>query len=149
VTRDEIRLAIGSFIALLQDRVLDDDEASQTLPLLLDTLASASRWFPDSGLEYVTAPITPYDERRQLAAERFPGLGLYNTVPIAPVGDAEPEVGDAIDDLADIYGDLEVFDQLWTTDGPEAAMLAVSATFDAHWGAHLRDLQHYLFYCGA
>ena len=68
-------------------------------------------------------------------------------------GDAEDGVvvnqgGDAIDDLADIYGDLEVFDGIWVSRGPDAALAALSATYEAHWGMHLRELQLYLFQRG-
>ncbi len=144
MTRDEIRSAVAVFIELVRDEILTCDEAELTLPLVLDTLALAARELPDPDHQYVQASAAPYEATRELVAARFPNLGLYNTVQPLPVGGVEIETGDAIDDLADIYGDLAIFESQWRSQGPDAALRTLSANYDIHWGRHLRELQLYL-----
>ena len=87
---------------------------------------------------------TSYEERRELVSRRFPNSGYYNSVSPEPIAEAEVETGDAIDDLADIFGDLEDFDAHWQEAGPDAALSGLAASYEVHWGGHLRSLQLYL-----
>ena len=52
--------------------------------------------------------------------------------------------GDAIDDLADIAGDLEEVLRRFEHSGKNAGDWYFRMLFEIHWGRHLRELQLYL-----
>lgn len=86
------------------------------------------------------------DVRVRLArlGRRFPEYGFYALAdPTEPLNE-EGLVGDAIDDLADIAGDLE--EVVWRHEnlGPDDAHWHFKLGFRSHWGTHLRDLSGYL-----
>jgi len=84
--------------------------------------------------------------RREVAARRFPQLGYYNIA--GNIGgeplNSEMSVGDSIDDLADLLGDL--VEVLWRWDNTSSidALWHLDLSYRQHWGSHLRALQLYL-----
>ena len=60
------------------------------------------------------------------------------------VGEAALNVGDAVDDIADIAMDLDDVLCRWT-ESPDDALWHFVHGFNAHWGEHLRALQLYLY----
>jgi len=57
---------------------------------------------------------------------------------------SECMTGDAIDDLADIYGDLIGVSWLWENSGEADAVWHFRFGYQTHWGRHLLDLRSYL-----
>jgi hypothetical protein len=77
---------------------------------------------------------------RDGVARAFPGLGMYWSLstPLDMYGDQEATVGDAVDDLLSVLGDLKA----GVSAGDEAETLANWRTsFHAHWGRHSFGLQ--------
>ena len=124
-----------------------EEDNIQYLASLLNVLttfvAKSNYDFDDSAPEYTGIP---YDMRRSLAEKRFPSFGYYNTVaPISEdIGAGEVQVGDAIDDVADIYGDLHEVVWLHHKGFDNAAYFAFDRNWTSHWGMHCRELQLYI-----
>ncbi len=133
---------------MLEKGKRDTDEANEEyLLMLLNTLPTFignARYSVD---EDVPQAITPdYKLRRLLATERFPHFGYYN-IPshiTEKIGEAEIDVGDAIDDVADIYGDL--FDVCWLSERgfEDEALFSFENSYQYYWGMHCRCLQLYI-----
>ena len=88
------------------------------------------------------APDRDYEEARALAASRFPDFGYYRAASLELVG--EPGIGDAIDDLADLWLEFTEVAWLWDHAGESAARWRFHLMYACHWGDHLRGLQGYL-----
>ena len=54
-------------------------------------------------------------------------------------------VGDAVDDITDIVGDLS--EALWryTAVGPDDAHWYFRFSYETHWGRYLHDLRSYIY----
>lgn len=90
-----------------------------------------------------------YRLRRERVAARFPDLGLYATVePVLSGVPEDPMVGDAIDDLVDVWTELERVAWYLVRGGPGDAARYYAWSYDVHWGRHLRELQLYLHALG-
>lgn len=90
-------------------------------------------------------PVVDDEHVYQLISAGFPDLGWYPVVYPSDFADpAEVLTGDAIDDLRDIYLDLNAF--VWTYENVSKywAVHGVQAMYRVHWGKHLRDVQSYL-----
>lgn len=92
----------------------------------------------------VLAVQPDYKELYSAIGARFPDLGLYATADPREVVMVKPEVGDAIDDLADIARDLCEVVWRWENNGPDDANCAFRFGYQAHWGRHLHDLRSYI-----
>ncbi len=139
---------VDELLALVRYGVGTAEQNESCLARLLDALALARhdlRVVLD-GTEYPQPPDWPYAERRALVAERFPAYGFYNVVlnVAEEVGKAELGVGDAIDDIADIAGDLAGVAWARRNTSEADALWHFEFTFHSHWGQHLRDLQQYI-----
>lgn len=134
---------VRRFLALLREGSPPSDEE---LARALDELAMAYHEAPegspaDNDRE---APGVDFQKRYAGLGKRFPEYGLYAVAdPTEPLN-GDSLVGDAIDDLTDIAGDLE--DVLWRFEnvGAEDAHWHFKILYRAHWGRHLRELSHYL-----
>jgi len=136
------------FVDLLEQGDIGDcDSAELRLVVLLDKLAFqrsiAKPVFDDRAPD---PPDIEYEKRRKLAERTFPKFGFYNTVDEIEdnISGTKILVGDAIDDIADIYGDLK--DVLWVaeTGFEKEAIYDFVESYKIHWGMHLRELQLYL-----
>jgi hypothetical protein len=143
---EQVRAAVQGFLALVRDSELTPEQAEAALPPALDRLALAVHYTPKPNFAALTAPSEEYESRRALVARRFPDLGCY------PIADASADpgveqgrmVGDAADDLADIYGDLCTVETLWAAGDSARALESLGSNFAYHFGRHLRELQLYL-----
>jgi hypothetical protein len=110
----------------------------------LDSLAAAYHGAPAGRpADDAEPPEGDYAASYATLSDRFPDYGFYATTdPSEPVSDVL--AGDAIDDLADIVGDLS--DLIWREDvlGADDAHWWLRERFATHWGRHLRDLSVYL-----
>jgi len=143
-----IELLVRDYLALIREGLPTRARNESELSRLLDDLAARQHDVTvafDDG-DDPDPPDWPYAERRALAQERFPGYGYYNLVsPVAEkVGEAEVVVGDAIDDIADIAGDLAVVEWCWSHTTRADALWNFEFSYRTHWGQHLRALQLYL-----
>jgi hypothetical protein len=151
MTNDEIRTTIQAFLRLVTNGTgsVEDDETQ--LALLLDRLALASHHVVpfeevDVGEEDVDAPRQDFEALRRLVCERFPNYGFYHVVlnPTEVVADPKCGLGDAIDDIVDITGELKEVEWLWEHAGEVDALWSFDHGYRSHWRSHLRGLQLYL-----
>lgn len=96
----------------------------------------------DDGAELEPA-IDSYETVRKRVSTRFPRLGFYNLASEveSKVGESDCMVGDAIDDITDIYRDLSEAEWTWQNSTEQEAIWALKFSFDTHWERHLRELQ--------
>ncbi|WP_299947156.1 DUF5063 domain-containing protein [uncultured Microbulbifer sp.] len=96
--------------------------------------------------EYPEPPDNEHLNIRETISERFPDLGFYCTVDCEPesIGDTNVVTGDAIDDLADIIGDLMNVQWYLENTTLSNAMWHFEFSYRTHWGFHLRELQRFL-----
>ena len=148
MSRDEIKQTIDEFLSLVEKGLGSTEENETKLKLLLDKLALAQHFaiFEFDGKEYAEEPRRDYKELRTLVSARFPNYGNYN-VPgdvTKKVGEAEVNVGDAIDDITDIAKDLFEVKHCWENNSTEDGLWNFKNSFEIHWAQHLRELQVYL-----
>lgn len=96
--------------------------------------------------DYPEPPDKDYAALREAISRRFPELGFYQTVG-SEVSDEENVkvlIGDAVDDLVDIIGDLQ--DVKWNLENTTInnAKWHFEFSYRSHWGFHLRELQLFL-----
>lgn len=144
--------AISNYLALLEDVERPEAEAITALDDELNRLMRLGRDTPLPGAtdDERDAPDWEYDARRAVATRRFPSLGYYN-IPASisrSLAETEVVVGDAIDDVADIAGDLA--DARWRFENTTEtdALWSFRFFYDHHWGAHANNLRWYLFALG-
>ena len=115
------------------------------LIVMLDGLARAYHECPPGDVhnESYEPPTFDWPATYQLIASRFPSLGLYATSDPTTT-DNENLVADAIDDLADIVGDLRKTIATYEEVGPDDGHWDFRFSYQSHWGAHLRRLALYL-----
>ena len=96
--------------------------------------------------EYPDPPENEYREIRKIVEKRFPNLGYYNSPEniCEKIPSSQMVLGDGIDDISDIVGDLK--DALWYFENTSKAnaLWHTQESFRSHWGRHLRELQLYL-----
>lgn len=143
-----LRDMASEFVNLIDSGTNGTRENKQTLKQLLSRLSLAtvnlsrpSKWeAPDN---YV--PPNDEDIRASIGV-RFPEFGYYNSVSevVSNIGSVKCDVGDAVDDVLDIYKDLR--ESVWCYDniGAKEGINYLVSSYFYHWGRHLRDLQLYL-----
>lgn len=145
MTEDTPTIAVARRFSRL---VLEGDPPPDaTLARALDELALAYHDCPegDPADEDGAPPVENYHERFNRLALRFQ---LYGHYPVAdPLGAADQAcmLGNAIDDLADITGDLD--EVIWRFEhlGADDAHWHFRFLYEIHWGQHLRELSTYLY----
>ena len=133
------------FITLIEDDAIPTKDRTQRLRCSLDRLAliqhDISYTFDER--DYPDTPRKDYNVLRKVVSAHFHDLGYYNTPSsiTQQLGEAEIEVGDAIDDLTDIA--IELYDVLWRFDHTSAddALWYFTNSYSTHWEQHLRELQ--------
>jgi len=143
-----LRRLVTAFLVLLREGCGTPEQDERILERLLDAIAAARHavaYTFDAG-EHPEPPEWPYEERRALVAQRFPRYGHYNVAsPVSErVGDGNCNVGDALDDIADIAGELADVEWCWEHTSEADALWRFENGFQFHWGQHLRELQSYL-----
>ena len=133
-------LAVQSFLHL---STAGDTPTYRQLSIALDTLVQAHNESTDGIFSEPDAdpPARDYERLCQQLRLRFPNLGYY---PLAwPKDDfvtGDLTVADAIDDLADIIGDLREIIWRFENLGTNDALWHLKFSFQSHWGLHLRQL---------
>jgi hypothetical protein len=87
-----------------------------------------------------------YKKRREICSARFPFLGYYNLPEniTHQIGETSWLVGDAIDDLADILGDLQKVLWCYEKNYSNDALWHFSFGYRSHWVYHDENLLWYL-----
>ena len=99
---------------------------------------------PLSSLEYPEVSEDLSNLRSKLSKAN-PNLGLYHCLSCTDL-EREPEIfiGDAIDDLFDIYHEVTRAMSIWKKE-PLTAASDLKLSYWSHWGRHLNDLQKIIF----
>ncbi len=148
MSRDEIRNAIEFYFEVIER--LDENETREaSLRFALDRLSLAYHFadYTADDSDYAESQKRDYQAIREVVSNNFPQLGYYNVAGeiSEKIAEAEVHVGDAIDDICDIAGDLEEVLWCWDNTSIDNALWNFKFGYDSHWGKHLRDLQLYLY----
>jgi hypothetical protein len=148
VNGDDIKRLVDQFIAFVDSGAAESGDPHRELLGLLDSLALAEaslplRW---DNRDYPDPPREDARALRKRVEEAFPDYGYYNQVGDLRerIADTELMVGDAIDDIVDIYGDLREVQWRWENNSPDDGLWSFKHDYGFHWGWHLRDLQRYV-----
>ncbi len=140
---------VDQFLDLVRTGSGNQERDESSLVRTLDALASARHvvHFTFDETEYPDPPDWPNKDRRAAVSGRFPDYGYYNTaMPLSEnVGEAQLVVGDAVDDIADIAGDLADFAWRWRNTSEADALWHFENSYNSHWGQHLHSLRLYLW----
>lgn len=141
-----IKAAIEHYLSVIASGEGDETDRIQKLILSLDELAMVSHKQLDyvfDKREYPDPPERDYEATRKSVGKLFPSLGFYNTALDVSdeIGQTTLGIEDAIDDIADIAGDL--IEVLWRLNNTseDDALYHFHLYFRSHWGRHLRELQ--------
>ena len=147
VSAQEIREVITEFITLIENDTISPEDRMHRLRRSPDRLALLQHdvSYTFDKRDYPDAPRKDYNAMRQIVSARFPELGYYN-VPSAVtkhIAESDIDVGDAIDDIADIA--IELYEVLCRFDhtSEDDAPWYFSNSYTTHWEQHLRELQLY------
>lgn len=139
----QLREVVSGFIDCIEHEGLAPESRLALLAPALDRLSLA--YHTGAALQNAPGegepPERDYKALRAMIAPRFPDLGYYGAAPPGETLDAEITIGDAIDDLADIYSEL--LDVAWCLENTSAedAVRLFRWGFEHHWGRHLCDVR--------
>ena len=140
--------AVATFIACIEAENVTPEARLARLAPALDRLSLAYH----DGTDLETAPREAeppqrdYQALRELIAARFPDLGYYGAAPPGETLDAEITIGDAIDDLTDIYSELLDIAWLLQHSSEADATRLFRFGFSHHWGRHVCDVRGAVHY---
>ena len=146
--RRDMTDAVSGFIAVIEAERLTPEARLAQLAPALDRLSLA--FYEGSDIENAPNEAKPperdYAAQRQMVAARFPDLGYYGSAPPGEGLDADVVIGDAVDDLTDIYS--EMLDVAWCLAHAslEDAVRLFRFGFTHHWGRHVCDLRGAVHY---
>lgn len=144
-----IKILIEKFIKFVDESSKQSPDREKSLLALLDSLgasmASISYEFDDR--DYPDPPEKNKKKLRERISSNFSEYGYYNCAEDISVKISETNivVGDAIDDILDIY--IEISKVSWRLDNTsiDDALWHYDNMYWSHWGYHLRNLQLYVF----
>lgn len=145
----EIKNIVEEFIKIIESDIYPVPE--KDLIILLDKLALSTNYFNDIIFDeknYPEAPHLIYEDVRKVVNNKFPDYGYYN-IPndiSGKIADTEVLVGDAIDDISDIYLDLKKIAWKFQNTSYKDALYDYQFDYNTHWGEHLRNLQWYIYH---
>ena len=149
MNNEDIRSLITEFIELMEKGRETPLEQERELIRLLDALAYAIHFVhytEQQDEEFKYPEKKQYESDREVVEQRFPDYGYYNipTDMLTNLGSSGTIVGDAVDALADIFGELKEVLWRWDVNGEDDALGYFSDFYYFHWQNHLRGLQSYL-----
>jgi hypothetical protein len=142
-----IEQTINNFLVFVLEEETELEDLGE-LRASLDKLAHSVNYvnYKFDETEYPETPDNNYRLIRKKVEKRFPTLGYYN-IP-QNVSDklekSEIIVGDAIDNISDIVGDLSEVKWCFENTSKDDALWHYQNSFRSQWGRHLRELQLYL-----
>ena len=144
--------AVRDYLATVTGEPLPEDVRLRRLAELLDCLiylrhryASAE---PDE--EEVDAPAADWNQLADAACRAFPDLAdeplrWYNWSDPRQTTDEKPSLGNAINDIAHIAGEMSEVAWRWDTTSHEDARFHFWMMY-SHWGFHAHALRGHLFF---
>ena len=147
MTQEEIKSTIDHFFWVVNSEMPSDSrelELQKALDKLAVSVHDATGYFDENS--YRDPPRKEYPFLREQISPKFPDCGYYNVAHeiSEKVAESSVSVGDAIDDICDIAGDLEEVLWRWENTSSDDALWHFRESYGWHWGKHLRDLQLYL-----
>ena len=139
--------AVREFLSLFEGAPLEPQERLRALARALDRLACAYHdtcTATDPG-HYGKGESSDYKAARSIVIKYFPDFGFYPV--ISPLSDisSPPEMGDAVDDLADIRSELLEARRLLESGLASNAEAHFRSGYELHWGRHhLPGLRNYV-----
>ena len=147
-SKTQVKAAIDEFLGIVEGNHVETEERINRLRCSLDKLAflqhSVDYTFDQK--DYPDAPPQDPQELRRMVEKHFRELGYYN-VPncvTQQIAETKIDVGDAIDDIADIARELYEVRWYWTNTSVDHALWYFRNNYWSHWEEHLRTLQLYL-----
>lgn len=144
-----IKKLIDDFIEFVDVASKQPIDRERSMMLLLDSLGLSQAYisFEFDEDDYPDPPSEQEESIRNRICENFEDYGYYNCVEEVENKIAETDiiVGDAIDDLVDIYKELSKVQWRWENTSVADALWHYDHMYRAHWGSHLRNLQLYVF----
>jgi Domain of unknown function (DUF5063) len=145
-----IKAAIENYLTVISSTTGDEDHRIKNLIASLDELALLANKIEYTSMikDYPEPPEKNYSVFREQVTKVFPSLGYYNVaLDISEhILQSSLSVGDAIDDIVDIAGDLAEILWRFNNTSEDDALFHLDFTFRTHWGMHLRSLQLYLYF---
>ena len=145
----EIWRTVREFISLIEDDISDVSDNRIKLTILLEKLSVGMKniYGDVDDIDDDLLPDLNYDSIRLMVFKRFPDFGFYNIAFDYSVNfeTEELDIGDAIDDVADIYIDLKRANEYNKYNREQMALWDLQFGYKSHWGQHLSDLQKYIY----
>lgn len=146
--KKEILSVIQAYLELIENSDFPVDE--KKLSLCLDNIAVMSNCLDEKIFDekdYPEAPVIDAIWLRDMLVKKFPELGMYNLPKDvgSNISKTEILVGHAHDDLGDIYRDLKEVSWKFQNTSEEEAIWQLNWSYTHHYGAHLRNIQWYLY----
>jgi len=125
------------------------ENVDEKLLKLIDEIFYVFYQIPDRSddNEYPDPPKHEYEKKYKELRGIFNDYGYYN-IPdnvCTKIADTKMNVGDAIDDIADLYFEFSDFIWRYENTSENDAIWYFKNPNKLHWEEHLRDLQYYLF----
>jgi hypothetical protein len=148
VKDNNVYTLVQKFIDFIENEFNPEEATLTRLSAYLDQLSFLRHEidFDESLLSGKEAPSFQDDEVLKNIEKNFPIPTLYNCVlDMDPrIEKLETSIGDAADDVYDIYTDLKEFLWLFENINKNDAYWHYIFSFNSHWGSHLRNLQLYI-----
>jgi hypothetical protein len=144
----DVSAAVTGFVVAIEDDFPSDEARLAATARALDRLSLAYHEGADLSAQDSEGepPQRDYQALREMVGERFPTLGYYATAPAGETLEAEVTMGDAIDDLTDIYSELMDVAWCFANTTAEDAVRLYRFGFAHHWGRHVCDVRGAIHY---
>ncbi|HYF02776.1 MAG TPA: DUF5063 domain-containing protein [Patescibacteria group bacterium] len=147
---EEIKAAITEFIDVIEKPKETIAEREKALAIALDKLILFKNFAPDvfDNKEYPDSPNIEHELLLKRVKELFPEFGFYNAANSVTDEIAETElvVGDALDDICDIYKDLKEVQWRFENTSENDALWHFGSMIGQHWLQHALFLRLYIFF---
>jgi lipopolysaccharide biosynthesis regulator YciM len=145
----DIKKLIDNFIEFVDAGSKQPIDRERNLMLLLDSLGLSQAYinFDFDENDYPDPPSEEEKSIRERICRNFQDYGYYNCAEEIEekISETYIIVGDAIDDLVDIYKELSGVRWRWENTSIADALWHYDHMYRSHWGSHLRNLQLYVF----
>ena len=150
MNNDDIKKIIYDFFEFVDVLALEVDNRESRFLAILDLLGASQIHvqYEFDEKDYPDYPRIDQIRLRERISLNFSDYGYYNCVSDMDINTIEQVsimVGDAIDDIVDIYNELSKV--LWSLENTseDDAFWHYEYSYQSHWGTHLRNLQLYVF----
>lgn len=145
----DIKKLIDDFIKFVDVGSKQHPNRHKKLLAFLDALGLSLTYvnFQFDDNHYPDPPKYDEDSIRERISINFNDYGYYNCAEDIEdkISASAIIVGDAIDDLVDIYREILKVCWRWENTSVADALFHYETMYSSHWGSHLRHLQLYVF----